>query len=62
MTTLLHTIFPYTGNSSAGAVETAAGLFWADGCLCILFALATHFKYTRSAKTCTELAAIHTYV
>ena len=28
-------------------VHVAASLFWADGCLCVLFALLAHFKYTR---------------
>ncbi|CAB3979664.1 Hypothetical predicted protein [Paramuricea clavata] len=28
-------------------VQVAASLFWVDGCLCVLFALLTHFNYTR---------------
>ena len=41
-------------------VMITAGLFWADGCLCVLFALLAHLKYSRSAKRliCATLATL----
>ena len=41
-------------------IMITAGLFWADGCLCVLFALLAHLKYSRSAKRliCATLAML----
>ena len=42
-------------------IEIAAFIFWADGCLCILFAFLTHFKYTRLVKVIHFNSAQCTY-
>lgn len=39
-------------------VQVALSLFWADGFLCVLFALLTHFNYTRYSKALVQMSPL----